>query len=129
MKTIKKLLYGRSFPGAGIAGILTVFFAAGSVSAATMPTNILTNSDQVVAIFCVALDWMFWGLMVLAVVMFLVGGYIYATSGGSSEKVGQATKTLTYAAIAVVVALAARGVPILIGSFLGVSSGQLSACS
>ena len=125
---IKKWFYGRSFLGASIAGILTAFLAAGSASAATMPTNIITNSDQVVAIFCKALDWMFWGLMAFAVAMFLVGAYLYATSAGDPEKVGKATKTLTYAAIAVAVGLIAQGVPFIVASIIGAPTGQLSVC-
>lgn len=86
--------------------------------AATAPTNIITSSADVVNLFCGILNWMFWGAIVLGVAMFLVGGYTYATSGGDAEKVSKATKTLTYAAIAVAVALVAQGVPFLIASFL-----------
>jgi len=71
---------------------------------------------------------MFWGLLVLSVAMFLVGGYMYATASGDPEKVGRANKTLLYAAIAVVVALVARGIPLLIGTFFGVDANSLTAC-
>ncbi len=82
------------------------------------PTNIITNAGDITALFCGALNWLFWGLIVLSIAMFLIGGYLYTTSGGDAEKVGKATKTLTYAAIGVVVALVASGVPYFIGSFL-----------
>jgi hypothetical protein len=104
-------------------GLLMASFAQG----ATEPTGVIQSASDVTNLFCGALLWMFWGLIVLGVAMFIVGGYTYATSGGDSEKVSKATKTLTYAAIALVVALIAKGVPSLIYSFLGNNSG-LNAC-
>lgn len=131
MKTIQSWFYGHSRLVAGIVGVFVVFVAAGSASGQTIvpaPKNVITSSTNVVNLFCIALLWMFWGLIVLAVAMFLVGGYIYATSRGEPERVSQATKTLTYAAIAIVVALVAKGVPLIIGSFLKVPASQLGAC-
>jgi cytochrome b subunit of formate dehydrogenase len=107
------------------AATLNVFPVA---HGATAPTNVITSSQDVVNLFCGALKWMFWGLIVLSVAMFLVGGYMYATATGDAEKVSKANKTLLYAAIAVVVALVALGAPMLIGSFFHVTSG-LNACS
>lgn len=104
--------------------MIPVAQAAGLVSA---PTNVLTSPGDITNLFCGALTWMFWGLIVLSVVMFLVGGYTYASSKGDPEKVGKATKTLTYAAIAVLVALIAKGIPNLVATFLGTSFGN--ACS
>jgi hypothetical protein len=103
-----------------LIGILAVVFSSVANGAtATAPTGIITSSDDIVALLCGILNWMFWGLVVLGMAMVLIGGYIYATSGGNSEKVGQATKTLTYAAVAIVVALCAKGVPLLVSGFLG----------
>ena len=108
--------------------ILGGFFMAlaGTANGVAAPTNVIANVTDVTNLFCGALLWMFWGLMVFSTAMFLVGGYRYATSQGNSEKVGTATKTLTYAAIGVAVALIAGGVPILIGNIFGVSG--LNAC-
>lgn len=93
----------------------------------TAPTNILSSPDQVVGDFCAALNWLFWGLIVLSVAMFLVGGYRYVTSGGEAERVSSANRTLLYAAIGVVVALVAAGTPSLINNFL--TGGSLTgAC-
>ena len=98
-----------------------------SANAATAP-RVFSNTQDVQNFLCAALVWMFWGLLVLSVAMFLAGGYIYATAAGDPEKVGKANKTLLYAAIAVAVALVAKVLPLLIGSFLGVSASQLNAC-
>ena len=113
----------------GIAGLLMTWFVNVAYGASTTaPTNIITSTDDVVKLFCGALNWMFWGLIVFGVAMFLYGGFLYATSAGEAEKVGKANKTLLYAAIALVVAFVAQGVPVLIASFLG-SSTSLNACS
>lgn len=91
------------------------------------PTTVIDSAQKVEDLVCTAMLWMFWGLLVLSVIMFMVGGYMYATAAGDTEKVSKANKTLFYAAIGVVIALVAKGVPLLIGSFLGVTLG-LNAC-
>lgn len=93
----------------------------------TPPPAIFNTTSDVMQFFCAALDWMFWGLIILGMAMFIVGGYRYATSGGEAERVGKATKTLMYAAIAIAVGIIAKGVPSLIGSFLSVNGG-LGVC-
>ncbi|HEX4104176.1 MAG TPA: hypothetical protein VHZ04_01710 [Candidatus Paceibacterota bacterium] len=93
------------------------------------PITSLTGAGGVTGLFCSALDWIFWILIVLAVIMFLIGGYRYVTSGGEAEKVSKANRTLLYAAIAVVVGLVAAGVPSIVGSFVGGGDNVGSACS
>jgi magnesium-transporting ATPase (P-type) len=63
------------------------------------------------------ISWIFWALIVFSIVMFLVGGYKYAFSRGDPEKVTSANRTLRYAAIAMVVAIVAAGIPLLVSSF------------
>ncbi len=85
----------------------------------TLPTSPVQNVTNISDIVCGILLWVFWLLIMFAIIMFLMGGYRYATSAGEPEKVQGANRTLLYAAIAVVVALCAWGVPTLIDSFLG----------
>lgn len=48
-----------------------------------------------------------WVVGIVAVIMIIVGGFKYITSGGSSEKIGSAKNTLIYAIIGlIIVALA-----------------------
>lgn len=72
------------------------------------------------------INWMFWGLIVFSIVMFLVGAYRYMTSAGEPEKVSKANRTLLYAVIALVVALLAEAVPFIIGNILGTPLGSSS---
>jgi TRAP-type C4-dicarboxylate transport system permease small subunit len=69
---------------------------------------------------CSVVNWLFYILIVFSVIMVLIAGFRYLTANGDPEKVSKATKTITYAAIAIVVALIAKGFPTLIGSFFQV---------
>ncbi len=128
MKHIQSYFY-KLGPAISAAAILSVAsLALGDSGITPAPTNLLSSPSAVVAIFCGILVWMFWGLVVLGIAMFFVGGYKYATSGGDAERVSGANKTLLYAAIAIVIALVAKGVPLLIGSFLGATNGVNNVC-
>jgi uncharacterized membrane protein len=80
----------------------------------------------VLNLFCVIFSWAFYFLIALAVIFVLVAAFKYLTAGGDPEKVKAAGSTLLYAAVAIGVALLARAVPLVIGSFLG--AGQVSSC-
>ncbi len=108
---------------ARVAGATTTIINLPPPNGITAPSTTLSTTD-ITTLFCGIINWIFWGLIVLAVVMTLVGGYGYAVSSGDPEKVGKANKTLLYAAIAAAVAICAWGVPSLIGSVLG--AGTLS---
>ena len=74
------------------------------------------NIDVASSFICDLAFWLFWILIILTVVFVLIAAYLYLTSGGDAEKVKKATKLLTFAAVAVVVALIARGFPFIISS-------------
>ncbi len=93
------------------------------------PANVIGSTQDVQDLFCTAVLWMFWALLVTSIIMFLVGGFMYVTAAGNPERVGKANKTLLYAAIGVAVAILARGIPLVIGSFFGVDQASLTACS
>jgi uncharacterized membrane protein len=70
---------------------------------------------------------MFMILMVVGTIMVLVAAYLYLTAGGDSEKVSKATKTITYAAVAIIVAILARSFPVIVGAVVGARG--IEACS
>jgi hypothetical protein len=123
---MKKLL-----PVLGLTAVLTPLFAQAltipAPNGVVVPTGVLTSSTSVVNLFCGIIPWIFWGLIVLSIVFVLVAAYRYLFSSGDPEKVRGANKTLIYAAIAIVVALIAAGVPSLINNFLGAGAVG-SAC-
>jgi hypothetical protein len=90
------------------------------------PEVSITSVGGVLCYIVYGFDLMFWFLIALSAVMVVVGAYNYLTSQGDSEKVSKGTKTLMWAAIAVAVALIAKNVPTIVGSFFGVSGSEQS---
>ena len=87
--------------------------------------NITQPSDIGKQILCPIANAMFWVLVVTSTIMVLYAAWLYVISRGEDERVSTARRTITYAGIAIVVALLAKGFPALIGSIFGqpVSSG------
>jgi len=65
-----------------------------------------------------ALNWFFGIAIIIAAIMLVYAGFNYVTAGGNDEKIKTATKTLIFALIGVVLALLAKGIPVLIQEFL-----------
>ena len=99
-------------------------------SGVVAPGSVLNNVSQVPTLACTIVDWLFWALIVFAVIMVLLAAYGYVSSGGDPDKTKAASQKLLYAAIAVVVAIIAVGFPDLVSSFLGDSASKsvLSSC-
>ena len=84
---------------------------AGEMAKAALPSPpVLATSasglDQ--SLFCPIINIMFGVLIFVAVIMVMWAAYTYLTAGDDTEKVHRATKTLTYAAVAIVVAILAK---------------------
>lgn len=94
------------------------------------PVSPITGVDDFVDILCYITDVIFTISIVIAIIFGIVAGYRYMTSGGETEKVSSAHKTLTYAAVGVAVAIIAVGVPTLVWTILaeGTSGGFASPC-
>lgn len=60
-------------------------------------------------------EWMFGILVALAVILVLLAAFDFLFSGGDEKKVAEARDKLTYALVAVGVAILARGIILLIG--------------
>lgn len=69
----------------------------------------------------IVVNWLFTFLIILAVVFILVAAFRYLTAGGDPEKVKGASHSLIYAAVAIVVAILARAVPLIVASLFGIS--------
>jgi len=80
-------------------------------------------NDVVKKLLCPITDLMFAVLMIISIIMVLYAAYIYLTSSGDTTKISTATKTITYAAIAVAVALVAKNFPYIIAAFFGATLG------
>jgi hypothetical protein len=88
----------------------------------------ITTVQGLINLICLAFDYMFYALIALSLVMVVIAGFNYVTSNGSAEKVDKATKMILYAVIGIAVALLARGIPLIVGNFLGASKANLTSC-
>ncbi|MGD1003732.1 MAG: hypothetical protein ABR884_04140 [Minisyncoccia bacterium] len=91
-----------------------------------VPQGNITSMQSILQLFCTIFAWAFWFLIVLAVIFIIVAAFKYLTASGDPEKVKSAGTMLIYTAVAIVVALLARAIPLVIGSFLG--AGNLTSC-
>lgn len=87
----------------------------------------VTSVQGLINLLCKAFDYMFYFLIALSIIMGLVAAFNYVTAGDNAEKVSKANKIILYAAIGVAIALLAKGIPLIVGSFFNVSSG-LNSC-
>lgn len=86
------------------------------------PAIYVTGSTLDSALFCPVINTMFFILIGVSVIMVMWAAYLYLTAGDDTEKVHKATKTITYAAIAIIVALIAYGFPSLISDIFNQTS-------
>jgi hypothetical protein len=91
-----------------------------------VPQGNITSLQSVLQLLCTVFSWAFYFLIVLAVIFVVIAGFRYLTAAGDPEKVKGAGTMLLYTAVAIGVALLARAVPLVIGSFLGASG--VSSC-
>ena len=120
MKKFKQVMMGWGAPALALA--LPVFASAQIQPAPVEAPSSISNINQITGgagIICTAINWIFWLLIVLTIVFVLVAAFKYLTAAGDPEKVKAAGSTLLYAAIAVVVALIAKGLPLIVSSFIG----------
>ncbi|HUC31615.1 MAG TPA: hypothetical protein VMR99_02940 [Candidatus Paceibacterota bacterium] len=95
-------------------------------SGVNVPQGNVTSLQSVLQLLCTVFAWAFYFLIILAVIFVIVAAFRYLTAAGDPEKVKTAGQTLLYAAIAIGVALLAKAVPLVVGSFLGASG--VSSC-
>ena len=82
------------------------------------PTIVETGEDLVAKIETIG-NWIFTGLLVIAGIFLLVAGFLFVTAGGNPENVTKARQYLINALIGVAVALAAKGLVLVVRSVLG----------
>lgn len=89
-------------------------------SPVTAPSTI-ANINQLLnaASVCAIVNWVFWLIIVFSIIFTLVAAFKYLTAGGDPEKVRAAGSTLLYVVVAVVVALIAKGLPLIVSGFVG----------
>ena len=79
-----------------------------------------TSGAAVINIVINLTNWLFVGFMVLAVVILVLAGFQFISSGGDPQNVAKARSKLLWAVIAIAIALMARGIPVVVKAILGV---------
>lgn len=59
-------------------------------------------------------NWIFYFLLIVAVLMILIGGIIFMFAGGDAEKAGKGKSFIIYAIIGVAIGLLAKAIPALV---------------
>lgn len=128
----KLIGFGKQFGISVISLVLPALAFAQNIPSPTAPTpstvpqGTINSLQDVLNTVCIVFSWMFYFLVAIAVIFILVAAFKYLTAGGEAEKVKGAGNTLLYAAVAVGVALLARAVPLIVGSFVG--AGTVTSC-
>lgn len=119
----QKLIQLVNYPVLLSTALTLVVGGVAKAQVGTVPAALVTSAPSLGgSLFCPIIKDMFGVLIFIAIIMVLYAAYTYLTAGDDTEKVHRATKTMTYAAIAIVVAIIAFGFPALIGSiFSGIS--------
>jgi heme/copper-type cytochrome/quinol oxidase subunit 2 len=109
---MKKYLVKLGGAGAFLAPVMAMAQAA-------LPNSPITNPQSAITVLCTIAGWMFIFLIVLAIIFVIFAAFKYLTAGGDPEAVKTASNMLIYAAVAVAVALVAKGVPLFVAGILG----------
>jgi len=100
-----------------MASILAPALVFGQAPA--LPGTTVSSPAQAITLLCSVAGWIFFFLIILAVIFVLYAAFLYLTAAGDDSKIKQAGNILIYAAVAIAVALFAKGFPLLIGGLLG----------
>jgi len=119
MKKFKQIALDFVIPVASLALPLLAAAQVGGGAPVSAPTAPVTSLTAVGTSLCNITNWLFYFLIILAVIFIIFAAFKYLTAAGEPEKVKSAGHMLLYAAIAIVVGIIAKAVPSLIGSFLG----------
>ena len=106
--------------------VTTAKIKAAGTCVAALPDPCNPETDTNCGICCmlntiyVATNWLFMILMLVAVIMIVVGGFLFITASGDPEKAGKAKTYIVYALIGIAIALFAKILPAIIKFIMGV---------
>lgn len=120
-----------SFGGAFLKLLFALFAVLPrlALSAPLTAPTVFRDLDDVFLKICDLADWAFTFLIIISIVFVLFAAYKYLGSAGDPERVKGAKHTLIYAAVAVAVAIVAKGVPLLLFDFFDIlNRGSSGVC-
>lgn len=102
---------------ASLSLLLLFGFSLSIFAVEDMPTNV-TSISAIITIINTLANWVFSILLAIAVIMLLLAAFNWLTSGGNEEKVGSARKMLIWALVGIAVALAAKGLVMIVTALI-----------
>ena len=99
--------------------LLTTLLPYAALAQPNIAPTPISTLQGVIDKICVAVNWIFTFLIIIAIVFVLIAAFKYLTAAGDPEKVKGASTSLVYAAVAVAVGILAKGIPLIVGSFFG----------
>lgn len=105
---------------------LVALGATSSTSTAREP--LFSSLTEVAEKLCSVFQWVFTFALIVAFIYIVIAGIRYIMAGGNPEKVRGAHQALLWAVVGIAVALIARGVPMLIATFLEATVDRPSGC-
>lgn len=104
--------------GIALASVPLLTLAGVVVGGPTIAPRPYTSVGQFQQVFCTVINWLFTFFLLLAIVFILYAAYRYLTAAGDPEKVKAAGNVLIYAVVAIVVAVLARGIPLIVSTLI-----------
>ena len=105
-----------------------VLMSWGPIAMAAGITSPISNATGIQNLLCNIISWFIWIVILVSVIMVVYAAFTYATAGDDTEKVATGRKTLTYAAVGIIVALVAAGFPTIVESVFPTTVNQSVAC-
>lgn len=126
MKKIKRFAFDFMVPVVLLTLPIVAAAQVGGGAPTYAPIAPVGSLNAVGQSLCNVTNWLFYFLILLAVIFIILAAFKYLTAAGDPEKVKSASHMLLYAVIAIIVGIVAKAVPGLVGSFLG--TGTTVSC-
>ena len=114
-----------------VVSLLGSIFAVAVANAqvgSPIPTSNITTAAAVGTLLCTFVNYMFWFVIIISIIMVLYASYTYVTASDDTEKTSKARRILVYSSIGIIVALLALGFPSIVATITG-NNTALKACS
>ena len=111
------------------SALLTAPSAVALAQVATVPsTGVPTTILGFYNLVCIATNWFFSFVILIAVFFLLYGALKFFSAGGNEDSVATARRYLAYALVGIAVAILARSFVFVVGNFLGAPTSGLFGC-
>ena len=119
-----KKLFTRIASAGSVALAMATPLASKALVVQDVGTALALGSANPEEITISIVNWVLGLLALIAVILVLIGGFMWMTAGGNEDKIGRAKKLLVAAVTGLVIILAAWGISIYAINILGKATGS-----